>query len=114
MEFQDLRKICNALPGVTEDVKWTNNLCFCVGKKMFLILGLDQEPVPASFKVPDVEFYPMSHRDGFKPAPYLARYKWVSTDDIRTLNQEEWEHYIQQSYELIRNKLPAKIKKSLI
>ncbi len=113
MEIQHLSKICHALDGVTEDVKWTNNLCFCVAKKMFVIVGLEQSPTPASFKVPDEEFYPMSHRDGFKPAPYLARYKWVWTGDINILNQEEWEHYIHQSYEIVKSKLPAKMRNSI-
>ena len=77
---------------------------------MFLILSLDVKPASASFKVPDEEFYPMSRRDGFKPAPYLARYKWVWTEDINTLRKDEWEHYIPQSYELVKAKLPVKLR----
>jgi predicted DNA-binding protein (MmcQ/YjbR family) len=49
----------------------------------------------------------------FKPAPYLARYKWVWIDDINMLNKREWEHYIQQSYEMVKSKLSSKIKKEL-
>jgi predicted DNA-binding protein (MmcQ/YjbR family) len=97
------------LPAVTEDVKWGHDLCFSIGNKMFLVIGLDNSPTTSSFKVTDEEFEEMSSRDGFIPAPYLARYKWVHTDNINRLTKKEWQYYIKQSYELIKSKLPKKI-----
>ena len=35
MNIEQLRKFCLSFPGATEDIKWGNDLCFCVGKKMF-------------------------------------------------------------------------------
>ena len=55
----------------------------------------------------------MCSREGFKPAPNVARYKWVFIDDISKMNKKEWEKYIAQSYNLVKEKLPAKIKKQL-
>lgn len=113
MDIEKLQEICKALPHVTEDIKWGNDLCFCIGAKMFCVVGLNQSPVSASFKVTDEEFEEMSSRQGFVPAPYVARYKWVLAEDIAVLSPKEWEHYIQQSYGLVKSKLPAKIKKQL-
>ena len=113
MDVEWLRGFCRALPAVTEDIKWGNDLCFSIGGKMFCVVGLDQSPTSASFKVRDEEFEEMSNRTGFKPAPYVARYKWVMIDDIKKMNKTDWKKYVRQSYDLVKEKLPAKIKKQL-
>lgn len=108
MTIEDIQAICEQLPGVTKDIKWGHDLCFNIGDKMFLVVGLDNLPISSSFKVPEEEFEEITNRDGFKPAPYVARYKWVLIDDINRLPKKELERYIRQSYELIRAKLPKK------
>lgn len=113
MNIEDIEAICKALPGVTTDVKWGQDLVFSVGAKMFCVVGLEQSPVTASFKVTDEEFDEMSSRPGFKPAPYVAKYKWVWIDDITKMKKTEWKNYLAQSYELVKAKLPAKIKKQI-
>ena len=40
MNIEQLRKYCLSFPHATEDVKWGNDLCFCVGGKMFCVTGL--------------------------------------------------------------------------
>ncbi|MGX7668318.1 MmcQ/YjbR family DNA-binding protein [Flavobacterium pedocola] len=111
MNIEELQQLCKTLPHVTEDVKWGNDLCFCIGEKMFCVAGLNQSPTSASFKVLDEEFDELSTRKGFIPAPYVARYKWVLVEDINTLSAKEWQHYVTQSYNLVKAKLPAKIRK---
>ncbi|MBL7727015.1 MAG: MmcQ/YjbR family DNA-binding protein, partial [Dinghuibacter sp.] len=37
MFIDQLRSITAKLPGVTEEVKWENDLCFCVAGKMFCV-----------------------------------------------------------------------------
>ncbi|HLF52031.1 MmcQ/YjbR family DNA-binding protein [Flavobacterium sp.] len=113
MNIEALQQLCKSLPAVTEDIKWGNDLCFCIGGKMFCVVGLNQSPTSASFKVLDEEFEEIIHREGFKPAPYVARYKWVLAEDINVLSNSEWQHYVAQSYALIKDKLPAKVKKEL-
>lgn len=80
---------------------------------MFCVADLDETPVSVSFKVKDEEFEELSNSSGFKPAPYVARYKWVLLEDISLLKKSELEAYIRQSYELVKGKLPAKIRKGL-
>ena len=113
MDIEILQAICNKFPGVTEDIKWENHLCFCVAGKMFIILGMDETPVTASFKVSDEEFDELAARKGFKPAPYLAKNKWVFVDDINRMSEKEWKQKAFSAYEIIKSKLPKKIQASL-
>ncbi len=113
MTIEDIQAICKELIAVTEDIKWGHDLVFSVGGKMFCVVGLDQSPTSASFKVKDEEFEEICGRNGFKPAPYVAKYKWVLIDDITKMNKRDWKKYVMQSYELVRGKLPPKIKKEL-
>jgi len=113
MDTEGIRNICKMLPAVTEDIKWGHDLVFSVGSKMFCVVGMDELPVSASFKVLDEEFEVISSRPGFKPAPYVAKYKWVFVDDINRLTKKQWEGFIRQSYQLVKDKLPKKIKKEL-
>ena len=113
MNIEDLQSICKKLTSVTQDIKWEDHLCFNIGGKMFLVTSPDSVPHSASFKVTDEDFSDLTSREGFKPAPYLQRYKWVYVDDIKRLNKKQWERYITKSYELIASKLPAKMKKQI-
>ncbi len=113
MTIERIQQICLELKATTEDIKWENDLCFCVGNKMFLTIGLEKDPTPASFKVPEKDFNDLVEREGFKPAPYLARYHWVYVDDIRRIVDGEWHHYARQSHRLVAEKLPKKIRQAL-
>ncbi|MES2543698.1 MAG: MmcQ/YjbR family DNA-binding protein [Bacteroidota bacterium] len=113
MNIEELQALCKSLPHVTEDIKWQNDLCLCIGGKMFCVIGLNQSPTSASFKVTEEEFEEISTRNGFKPAPYVAKYKWVLVEDINLLSVKEWEYFTSQSYALVKNKLSPKIKKEL-
>ena len=113
MNTEEIQNICRQLPGVTEDIKWEHDLVFSVGEKMFCVVGLDQSPVTASFKVRDDEFEEICTWPGFKPAPYVAKYKWVWIEDINKMKKADWKKYLQQSYELVKNKLSLKLRKQL-
>jgi predicted DNA-binding protein (MmcQ/YjbR family) len=113
MTIEDIQSVCKKLRGVTQDIKWEDHLCFNVGEKMFIITSPDTVPVSASFKVNEEEFDELSCRQGFKPAAYLARYKWIYVDDINRLSKKEWTHYINEAYYLIASKLPVKIKREI-
>lgn len=112
MEIDFLRKYCLSLPAVTEDVKWGNDLCFSVGGKMFCVAALEP-PFKCSFKVKDDEFEELSNSNGFMPAPYMARAKWVLVTDPAKLHKQAWEQYIRQSYDLVKTKLTKKVRQEL-
>lgn len=112
MDIDFLRTYCLALPAVTEDIKWGADLVFSLGGKMFCVASLEP-PFTCSFKVLDEEFEELSNREGFAPAPYMARAKWVLVTDASKLNKKEWEHYIRQSYEMIKGRLTKKARVEL-
>jgi predicted DNA-binding protein (MmcQ/YjbR family) len=112
MDIEGIRNICNALPHVTEDIKWGNDLCFMIAEKMFCVASLTT-PLKGSFKVTDEEFDELSNKPGIIPAPYVARYKWVLVEQMNVLSKKQWEHYLTQSYNLVKVKLPKKVLKEL-
>jgi len=113
MNTEDIQNICRGMAGVTEDIKWGHDLVFSIGGKMFCVVGLDESPTTASFKVTDEEFEEMSSSTGFKPAPYVAKYKWVLIEDINKMKKAAWKHYLKQSYDLVKDKLSSRLKKQL-
>ena len=112
MNIDFIRKFCLSLPAVTEDVKWDNDLCFSVGGKMFCVSSLDP-PFKIAFKVRDEEFDELSSQEGFIPAPYMARAKWVLVTDPSKPGKKEWENFITQSYNLVKAKLTRKLRQEL-
>lgn len=112
MELERLRAYCLGLPGVTESIKWGNNLVFCVGAKMFLIVDMEP-PNGASFKVPDEAFEDLANQMGFMQAPYMAKAKWVKAEHLQVMHSEKWMQYVLQSYQLVAAKLTRKLKMEL-
>ena len=112
MNIEQLREFCLSLKGVTEDIKWGHDLCFCIGEKMFCVTGLTG-PIKVSMKVKDEEYDTLSSSDGIIPAPYMARNKWILVEDSARFTKKEWEHYIRQSYEMVKSKLPKKLQKEI-
>jgi len=108
MDIEWLRKLCLSLPATTEDIKWGNDLCFLIAGKMFCVASLDH-PQKIAFKVPDEMFEELSNAEGFIPAPYMARAKWVLVEDTSRLTKKEWEAYILHSYKLVKQKLSKKL-----
>ena len=107
MNTETLRNFCLSLPAATEEIKWGNDLTFSIGGKMFCVTSFD-EPFKASFKVPDEDFEELCNREGFVPAPYMARAKWVLVSNNASLSKKEWETFVEQSYNLVKSKLTKK------
>ena len=107
MDVETVRKICLAFTATTESIKWGNDLVFSVGDKMFCATSFE-EPFKCSFKVPDEAFDELSVREGFIPAPYLARAKWVLVSNDARLSKQEWQAFLKKSYELVASKLTKK------
>lgn len=115
MNIEQLREFCLSFPHATEDVKWGNDLCFCVGEKMFCVTGLEQSASQqVSFKCTPEKFAELVEREGIIPAPYVARYNWVAVQNSDALADDEFEDLITKSYLMVFEKLPPKVRKSLI
>jgi predicted DNA-binding protein (MmcQ/YjbR family) len=106
MTLDTVRKICRAFPEVTEDVKWGADLCFCVHKKMFVVVNLEP-PHQVAFKCTPESFAELVERPGIIPAPYMARNLWVQEQQLgETLDRREFEALARTSYDLVVSKLP--------
>ena len=113
MTIEQLRQFCSELPGVTEDIKWDNDLCFSVGKKMFAVTGIDNADGGVSVKNTPEKFAELTERPGIRPAHYVARYHWVTVEDETAVSSDEMRQLLLESYQLVFDKLPAKIKKTI-
>lgn len=107
MNIEAVRNLCLSFKDSTEDVKWGNDLCFLINRKMFCVACLEP-PFKVSFKALPAEAEKLCERNHIIPAPYLARYHWVQVQDENALTQKEWKHYLSQSYELISTGLKRK------
>ncbi len=112
MKIDHIRTFCKTLPAVTEDMKWDNDLVFSVGSKMFCVAALEP-PLSCSFKVADEEFEELCIHDGFLPAPYLARAKWILVTNSPKLNRVEWGNLSNSVMDLVKAKLTNKFKQQL-
>ena len=113
MNAADVRKLALSLPGATETIQWGDNRVFKVGGKMFVVSGYDDDAL-YSFKVDDERFLELSDQPGIKPAPYLARAKWVQVDANECLLPPgDLESLIRDAYDIIFAKLTKKAQKEI-
>ena len=113
MNIEQLRKFCLAFPGATEDIKWGADLCFSVGGKMFTVTGADSSEGGVSMKTTPEKFASLTERDGIIPAHYVARYHWITIEDLKAVSPSELKELIRGSYQMVFDKLPAKTRKSI-
>ena len=87
---------------------------FRVGRKIYTGASLDAaSSIRVLFKCTPEEFAELTERSGIIPAPYLARYHWVALERWDALPAAELKRRIRESYELVRDKLPATVKRQL-
>ena len=100
-----------ALPGATMDVQWGDDCIYKVGGKMFA--GTDGAYATCSFKVSDIAFEALTDSGRARPAPYMARAKWVMFDDLAALDAAEVEDWLKTSHGLVAAKLTRKVRAEL-
>ena len=113
MDIDDLRRLCLAFPGATEQVQWGNALVFKVRGKMFAVTPLEPSAIWISFKVTPENFAEYTERPGIIPAPYLARASWIAVESPTILPTPELASLLRSSYDRVVEKLPRKIRESL-
>ncbi len=113
MNADRLGEICLALPAATMTVQWGDNRVYKVGGKMFAVSGPDAASL-YSFKVDDFRFLELTDLPGVRPAPYLARAKWVQIDPPEcVLDDVEIEELVRDSYKLVFAKLTKKLQREI-
>ncbi len=102
--------VCGALPGTRMDVQWGDDHVWKVGEKMFAV----RSPAGSfSFKASDIAFEALTADGPGRPAPYLARAKWVWFADLAPQDEGEVADWLRTAYGLVAAKLTRKIQKDL-
>ena len=110
MNIDSIRAYCLSFPWATEKLQWGDDLCFKIGRKIFVMLGLDNPRL--CFKCTPDTFAELIEREDIRPSPYVGRYKWVMLDRLDALPDAELEHLIRQSYEIVAAKAPRQAAKA--
>lgn len=94
--------MCLALPGATHSVQWGDDHVYKVGGKMFA--AHDSAGRAISFKCDPAVFELLVESGVARPAPYLARAKWVQVS-VSDMPPEELGARLRNAYALIRGRL---------
>ncbi len=109
MTPRQIDKFCASLPAATRIVQWEGVAVFKVGGKMFCLIAPEDHSVGRiSFKSAPEHYDALSRSPGFRPAPYLARAKWVSVDDPAALTDAEMKAYLRRAHAVIAAALPRR------
>ncbi len=109
MNVDRIRAYCMSFAGTTEKLQWGDELCFKIGGKIFVMLGLDNLRV--CFKCTPEVFAELIEREDIRPAPYVGRYKWVLLERLDVVPDAELEDLIRQSHHMVSAKAPQKRKR---
>lgn len=93
---------CRALPGVTMDRQWGDDEVYKVGGRMFAVTGPSGG---LSIKVTDIAYEALVETSEARPAPYLARAKWVRFNTLNDLDDAEVVDWLATAHALVAAKL---------
>ena len=106
---------CLSLTAATLSVQWGEDRVFKVGGKMFAVAG-PIGPATAggySFKASDMAYELLVEQGLARPAPYLARAKWVQLLSRDSLPDEDLRAYLGQAHALVAARLTRANRKAL-
>ena len=114
MNENDLSALSSPWPGVTQDIKWEDDLVFSVSGKMFAVYcmrGPDKGRL--SFKVDPDRFLELTDQPGIVPAHYMARAFWITLVEPERFSRDDVQNFVRHSYELVRAKLTKRMQATL-
>ncbi len=111
MDRQGVGRICLALPGATLDHPFGDDHdAYRVGGKMFAMVGALGG---LSFKVSAIAYEVLTETGRARPAPYLARAKWVHLDDPGDWPETDLADHLASAHAIIVAKLTRKARADL-
>ena len=117
MGLERTREFLLSLPRVEETLQWDRLVYWvldkAVGGKMFAML----EPEPGgphvlAFAVPLERYDDLLEVEGVRPAPYLARAKWVAVERWGTFPEVDLHCHLRAAYERVEAKLPRSVQRA--
>lgn len=115
MNLEELREYCLRKKGVEESFPFDNNtLVFKVMGKMFLLTGLEYQPVQFNAKCdPDKAVELREKYDCVQPGYHMNKQHWNTVICDGSVSQKLLRQWIDDSYDLIVASLPKKLKAEL-
>ena len=111
MDRAGVGKVCLALPGATLDHPFgEHHDAYRIGGKMFAMVG---ETGGISFKVSDIAYEVLTEDGRARPAPYLARAKWVNLPAIGDWPDDELAEHLVIAHSIVAAKLSKKQRAAL-
>lgn len=108
MDRVAIGKACLALPGVTLDHPFGDHHdAYRIGGKMFVMVG---EEGGVSFKVSDIAYEILTETGKARPAPYLARAKWVNLPDPAAWQAQELKEHFAIGHRIVAAKLTKRMR----
>lgn len=111
MDRAAIGRACLALQGVTLDHPFGDDHdAYRIGDKMFVMVGAEGG---VSFKVSDIAYEILTETGKARPAPYLARAKWVNLPDPDAWDDEELTEHFAIAHRIVAAKLTRKVRAQL-
>ena len=112
MNIEDVRNYCLTLPGVTEDSPYGDDMVvFRIEGKIFLHLPLEYDAPRMAVKLPPD--YAIELRDKYAaitPSWHLNKTHWSDILIEGHFDDDQLREWIDQSYQLVFDKLPKKVR----
>ncbi len=99
-----------ALPATEKVIQWGGADVYKVGGRVFAIANLEGG---LSIKVSDIAYAVLIETGRARPAPYLARAKWVAFEALEDLDAEEVRGWLAAAHALVAAKLTRKARAEL-
>ena len=111
MDRAGVGKVCLALPAATLDHPFGDDHdAYRVGGKMFCMVGATGG---ISFKVSDIAYEVLTGTGHARPAPYMARNKWVNLPRIDDWAEDELAEHLAIAHGIVAAKLTRKARAAL-
>lgn len=116
MNIEELRSYCLTKKGVTENFPFgPDTLVFKVGKKIFLLTGLDSDPLSFNVKCDPERAIELREQypDSVLPGYHMNKKHWNTVQINGELTHTQLHELIDLSYDLVVRSLPQKIREHI-
>ncbi|MDP1777547.1 MAG: MmcQ/YjbR family DNA-binding protein [Brevundimonas sp.] len=111
MDREGVGRVCLALPSVTLDHPFgEGHDAYRVGGKIFAMVG---ERGGISFKVSEIAYEVLTESGHARPAPYMARNKWVNLPQIGDWADDELAEHLAIAHGIVAARLTKKARAAL-